>query len=358
MTHLRIRGLTKRFGDVTALGGVDLDVGRQSRTAIVGPSGSGKTTLLRLIAGFDTPDSGSIALGGEAIADGATVLPAHKRGIGVIAQDGALFPHLSVGNNIGFGLDRSEADRQGRIERLAETVGLPKSMLERRPDQISGGQQQRVAIARALAREPRLMLLDEPFSALDTGLRGAMRKAVGDILEAAGVASILVTHDQAEALSFADQVAVMNNGLLEQVGPPRELYFRPKSMMVAEFLGESIILPARFAGETAACIFGRLGIFPEDGSSASHVMIRPEQIVMTRGNGDAASGCAAEVTGIEFAGAQCLVSLELRPSQDSPLTLMPKRAQIVLHGSAYDLPEPGERVHLAIRGHAHAMTGI
>ena len=355
MTHLKIRELAKRFGDVTALGGIDLDVGEGSRTAVVGPSGSGKTTLLRLIAGFDTPDAGSITLGDEAIVDGATVLPAHKRGIGVIAQDGALFPHLSVGDNIGFGLDRSEADRQGRIEQLAETVGLSNSMLDRRPDQISGGQQQRVAIARALAREPRLMLLDEPFSALDTGLRGAMRKAVSDILDSAGVASILVTHDQAEALSFADQVAVMNNGLLEQVGSPRDLYFRPQSIMVAEFLGESIILPARFEAGTASCIFGRLGVFAENCSGASHVMIRPEQIEMRRGEAADADGCNAVVTGIEFAGAQCLVMLELKPAIDGSLVLMPRRGQIALHGSAYDLPEPGESVRLAVKGQVHPL---
>jgi iron(III) transport system ATP-binding protein len=358
VTHLKIRGLAKRFGDVTALGGIDLDVGECSRTAIVGPSGSGKTTLLRLIAGFDIPDAGSITLGGQTIVDGATILPAHKRGIGVIAQDGALFPHLDVGDNIGFGLDRNEPDRRGRIEALTEIVGLPRSMLERRPDQISGGQQQRVAIARALAREPRLMLLDEPFSALDTGLRGAMRRAVGDILDGAGVTSILVTHDQAEALSFADQVAVMNNGILEQAGTPRDLYFRPDSRMVAEFLGESIILPVRFESETATCIFGAVSTFAEDAHKASHVMIRPEQIAMRRGTQADASGCGAEVTAIEFAGAQCLVVLELKPSPEAPLALMPKRAQIVLHGSAYDLPEPGERVWLDIRGHVHEMTGV
>ncbi|MGV3552297.1 ABC transporter ATP-binding protein [Rhizobium sp.] len=355
MTHLRIRGLAKRFGEVTALGGVDLDVGEKSRTAIVGPSGSGKTTLLRLIAGFDRPDAGSITIGGETIADGATMLPAHKRGIGVIAQDGALFPHLDVGDNIGFGIDRDASDRQAHIEQLADTVGLPKSMLRRRPDQISGGQQQRVAIARALARKPRLMLLDEPFSALDTSLRGAMRKAVGDILDAAGVTSILVTHDQAEALSFADQVAVMNNGTLEQAGAPRDLYFRPKSAMVAEFLGECIILPARLENGFANCIFGRLDVFEEDNQPASQLMIRPEQIDMRRNGPGGSEGCAAEVTGIEFAGPQCLVMLELKPGPDAPLVLMPKRAQIVLHGSAYALPEPGENVWLTVKGRVHPL---
>ena len=348
MTYLSIRALERRFGSVTALAGVDLDVSEKSRTAIVGPSGSGKTTLLRLIAGFDRPDGGSISLDGTTIVDGQQSVPAHKRGIGVIAQDGALFPHLSVGDNIGFGIERGEPDRAGHIAALAETVGLKRSMLDRRPDQLSGGQQQRVAIARALAREPRLMLLDEPFSALDTGLRGAMRKAVGDILDNAGVTTILVTHDQSEALSFADQVAVMDGGSLAQVGSPRELYFRPKSRMVAEFLGESIVLPARIEQGTAICSFGRLTLFEPYGAS-THVMIRPEQVAMSRNGTNAADGCGATVTGVEFAGSQCLVTLELASRSQK----MPR--PIVLHRSGYDLPERGERVWLSVKGHVHAM---
>ncbi|MDB5555295.1 MAG: transporter ATP-binding protein [Rhizobium sp.] len=349
MTYLSIRALERRFGSVTALAGVDLDVKERSRTAIVGPSGSGKTTLLRLIAGFDTPDGGSISLDGKTIVDGRQSVPAHKRGIGVIAQDGALFPHLDIGDNIGFGIDRSEPHRDDRIAALAETVGLKQSMLERRPDQLSGGQQQRVAIARALAREPRLMLLDEPFSALDTGLRSAMRKAVGDILDNAGVTTILVTHDQSEALSFADQVAVMDSGSLAQVGTPRELYFRPKNRMVAEFLGESIVLPAKFEDGMAICSFGRLSLF-EPHRASTHVMIRPEQVTMSRGRPDAANACEAVVTGVEFAGSQCLVILELVTRIEAAAS-----SQIVLHASGYDLPEQGESVRLSVKGHVHAM---
>jgi iron(III) transport system ATP-binding protein len=205
-----------------------------------------------------------------------------------------------------------------------------------------------VAIARALAREPRLMLLDEPFSALDTGLRGAMRKAVGDILDNAGVTTILVTHDQSEALSFADQVAVMDGGSLAQVGTPRELYFRPKNHMVAEFLGESIVLPARFEDGIAVCSFGRLALFEPRGA-ASHVMIRPEQVSISKNGPDALEACEATVTGVEFAGSQCLVMLDLesRPAD--------KHVQIVLHASGYDLPEPGESVWLSVKGDVHAM---
>ena len=355
MTYLRIRTLTKRFGGVTALAGIDLDIEARSRTAIVGPSGSGKTTLLRLIAGFDRPDSGSITLDGDTMVKGGTSMPAHKRGIGVIAQDGALFPHLSVGENIGFGLGRNATDRRQRIEALAATVGLDAAMLERQPDQISGGQQQRVAIARALAREPRLILLDEPFSALDTSLRGAMRKAVGDILDRAGVTSILVTHDQAEALSFADQVAVVNNGVLEQTGSPRELYFRPGNRMVAEFLGASIILPARFGAGTATSVLGQLRLLKGDDQAASHIMIRPEQVAMTCDRPSDSEGCAAQVTAIEFAGSQCLVTLELMPDSDEAMQLLPDRRNIVLHCSAYDLPDQQEQVWLSVVGAVHAI---
>ncbi len=214
MSFLSIDKADKRYGAMVALDGVSLEVASGSRTAIVGPSGSGKTTLLRLIAGFEGPDAGRIALDGAVLADGPAIVPAHRRGIGFVTQDGALFPHLTIADNIGFGLERGAADRDDRIRALMRTVDLDPRLLERRPHQLSGGQQQRVALARALARRPRLMLLDEPFSALDTGLREATRKAVAALLQEAGVTTILVTHDQAEALSFADQVAVLREGRL------------------------------------------------------------------------------------------------------------------------------------------------
>src|SRR5262245_32148752 len=232
MSLLDLRGVSKRYGAVTALDNVDLAIEEGSRTAVVGPSGSGKTTLLRIVAGFDTPDQGRVMMGGQVLADGPKFVAAHQRGIGIVAQDGALFPHLTIAENVGFGLDRRDPQRGTRIAELMDMVGLDRAMLARRPDEISGGQQQRVALARALARRPRLMLLDEPFSALDTSLRASTRKAVADLLGQAGITTILVTHDQAEALSFADQVAVMRDGKLPQVGTPRELYLRPRDAMV------------------------------------------------------------------------------------------------------------------------------
>ncbi len=213
---------------MTALDGIDLGVAAGSRTAIVGPSGCGKTTLLRIIAGFEAPDSGRVALGGRVLSEGPDAMPAHHRGIGFVVQDGALFPHLSVAANVGFGLNRNEPRRAERIAELMDMVELDAALLPRKPDELSGGQQQRVALARALARKPQLMLLDEPFSALDTGLRDTTRKSVARLLSGAGITTILVTHDQPEALSFADQVAVMREGRLPQVGTPRALYLRPQ----------------------------------------------------------------------------------------------------------------------------------
>ncbi|MET0743179.1 MAG: ABC transporter ATP-binding protein, partial [Microvirga sp.] len=238
MILLRIRSLTKRYAAVAALDGFDLDVRAGGRTAVVGPSGSGKSTLLRMIAGFDRPDAGTIVLDGKPLVDGTRGVPAHRRGIGIVAQDGALFPHLSVADNIGFGLARRAAGREATIRDLMRLVDLPLTLLDRRPHALSGGQQQRVALARALARKPRLMLLDEPFSALDPDLRESTRQATIEVLRSADIATILVTHDQGEALSFADQVAVLREGRLAEAGSPQDLYLRPRLRETALFLGD------------------------------------------------------------------------------------------------------------------------
>ncbi|MGN6304113.1 MAG: ABC transporter ATP-binding protein, partial [Mesorhizobium sp.] len=322
MSFLDLTALTRSYGPVRALAGIDLAVEAGTRTAIVGPSGCGKTTLLRLIAGFEAPNSGRIVLDGEIMADGAAFVPAHKRGIGLVAQDGALFPHLSIADNIGFGMPRSAADRTERVAELAYIVGLDKAILKRRPHELSGGQQQRVALARAMACKPRLMLLDEPFSALDTGLRSSMRKAVAELLENAGITTILVTHDQAEALSFADQVAVMREGAFSQVGTPRDLYLRPKNRMVAEFLGDAIVVPARIAGGFAQCSLGRIAVDSADRRDMARIMLRPEQVLLKRTSNEGMSGTPdmlfAEVTEMEFAGAVCTVAVRLLNNPDPP----------------------------------------
>ncbi|WP_416403357.1 ABC transporter ATP-binding protein [Arthrobacter sp. LFS091] len=281
--HLDIAEVTKNFGSQAVLKGVNLSVAKGGTTAIVGPSGSGKTTLLRLIAGFEHPDTGTISLNGSPVAGQGLWVPAHKRQVGYVAQDGALFPHLTVGQNVAFGLDAGKLDggRRGvraRVQQLLEMVSLDASMAKRRPHQLSGGQQQRVALARALAREPELMLLDEPFSALDAGLRVATRRAVAKVLNAAGVTTILVTHDQAEALSFADQVAIMRGGKLAQIGNPFVVYTRPADRATAEFLGDAVILDAWMEGSLATCSLGGIPVRRPPAQGKVQLMLRPEQI--------------------------------------------------------------------------------
>ncbi|TJW80299.1 MAG: ABC transporter ATP-binding protein, partial [Mesorhizobium sp.] len=224
------------------------------------------------------------------LADGGAAVPAYRRGIGVVAQDGALFPHLSIAANIGFGMRHHQDKRTERIVELAYIVGLDKAILKRRPHELSGGQQQRVALARAMAMKPRLMLLDEPFSALDTGLRASMRKAVAELLETAGITTILVTHDQAEALSFASQVAVMRDGKFSQVGTPHELYLKPKDRMVAEFLGDAIILPAKIADGFATSPLGRIAVDSTERRDLVRIMLRPEQVLLKRTSREGMSG--------------------------------------------------------------------
>ncbi|MET1035276.1 MAG: ABC transporter ATP-binding protein, partial [Arthrobacter sp.] len=274
-------------------------------------SGSGKTTLLRVIAGFDAPDEGTVRLNGRVVADGRRLVPAHKRNIGFVAQDGALFPHLSVGGNVAFGLDRTRyrgaaADR--RVVELLEMVALTAEHARRRPDQLSGGQQQRVALARALARDPELMLLDEPFSALDAGLRLSTRKAVAETLASQGVTTILVTHDQSEALSFADQVAIMRHGALAQVGAPFVVYTRPADLETARFLGEAVVLDAVLQGSLATCALGEIPVRLPPAQGAVKLMLRPEQVRIA-GSG----GIHGTITETDFFGPDVTVRILLDP---------------------------------------------
>ena len=358
MSFLRIQGVSKRFGAVMALDGIDLDIPAGTRTAIVGPSGSGKSTLLNLVAGFDAPDGGRIFLDGECLADGRRIVPAHQRAIGVVSQDGALFPHLDVERNIGFGLPRRAERRRQTIEALMGLVELDLSMLSRRPHQLSGGQQQRVALARALARKPRLMLLDEPFSALDAGLREAMRTAVVSVLEKAGVASLLVTHDQAEALSFADQVAVLREGRLVQYGQPRALYFAPTDAVTASFLGDAIILPATLVDGWASCPMGRVRADSGERRGAVEIMLRPEQIRLAPPSEPATSAelakpCHARVDAVAFGGSLCTVSLVL-VGQDGAAE--PEARVYRVKVLSVQAPLPGSTVALHLEGVAHLFN--
>lgn len=351
MTFLEMNALRKNYGPVAALDGVDLSVPLGSRTAIIGPSGSGKTTLLRLIAGFDRPDSGRIVLDGTVLVDGSDMVPPHRREIGVVAQEGALFPHLTIAENIGFGLAGNAAAQSARVRELLDMVGLEQAMLARKPDELSGGQQQRVGLARALARKPRLMLLDEPFSALDTGLRASTRKAVAQVLAEAGVTTILVTHDQAEALAFADQVAVMRNGRLVQVGPPRDLYLQPNDAMTAVFLGEAIILPATVANGVAVCGLGQLQVDVADWQGPAQLMLRPEQLSIApaaaaAGQGGGADAILGTITDIDFCGASYDVAI--RVSADCAFRL---------RMSSLEVMAPGDVVKITVLGSGHLLKG-
>jgi iron(III) transport system ATP-binding protein len=290
---LRITAVTKSFGPQQVLRGVDLSVPHGSFTAILGASGSGKTTLLRIIAGFERPDEGEVRLGADVVDDaGHRFVPSEHRRIGYVPQEGALFPHLSVGRNVGFGLSRGPAWRS-RVDELLELVGL-SGYRRRYPHQLSGGQQQRVALARALAIDPEIVLLDEPFSSLDAALRASVRGDVLDVLRQAGTTSVLVTHDQDEALSMADQVAILHNGVIAQLDTPAGLYGNPEDAELARFLGESNVLAGAVRDGMATTGLGRLAVGSWSGGGAggeAQVMVRPEQIRL-----GAAGGGVVEAT--------------------------------------------------------------
>jgi iron(III) transport system ATP-binding protein len=340
MKDLRINGLTKSFGTQRVLRGVDLTVPHGSFTAILGASGSGKTTLLRVVAGFERPDDGQIALGDEIVDDARhRFVPSEHRRIGYVPQEGALFPHLNVGRNIAFGLARGPG-RKDRVRELIELVGL-SGLGRRYPHQLSGGQQQRVALARALAITPEVVLLDEPFSSLDAALRASVRADVLQVLRDAGSTSILVTHDQDEALSMADQVAVLRHGSIAQLDTPARLYGHPQDAELAMFLGESNVLEGEVRDGVVTTGLGRLSVHgwggPTEGGVAK-VMVRPEQIVV----GEPATGLLeGTVASYEYFGHDAVV--RVRPG----LADLPELVVRVTGGTPL---EPGRRIGLSVLG--------
>ena len=269
-----VERLGAAYGSVPVLDDVSLGVGPGEIVALLGPSGCGKTTLLRCIAGLETPTAGRITIGDRDVTSGRGV-PAEQRRVGMVFQEGALFPHKAVGDNVGYGVERGR--RSAASAAALELVGLADKA-RRMPGTLSGGEQQRVALARALAPEPGVILLDEPFSSLDAGLRWHLRGDVRRLLKGIEVTTILVTHDQDEALTFGDRVAVMRAGTIEQVGTPEEVYGRPATPWVATFVGETNLLAADFAAGTARTVIGCLptGVGAGDGQA----LVRPEQLVL------------------------------------------------------------------------------
>ncbi|BBW77128.1 Fe(3+) ions import ATP-binding protein FbpC [Klebsiella michiganensis] len=335
---LELSSISKSFAGTRVLENLNLTVAAGSRTAIVGPSGSGKTTLLRILAGFETPDSGRIVMQGRTLFAQGTFIPAHLRGVGYVPQEGALFPHLNVADNIAWGLDGSRQEKYQQVAALMERVSLDRQLANHWPHEISGGQQQRVALARALAQRPALMLLDEPFSALDTGLRAATRKATADLLAQAGVASILVTHDQNEALSFASQVAVMRQGRFAQVGTPYEVYSRPVDEETALFLGDALVLPAELRGGRARCAIGEISTDDPHAVGQGRVMLRPEQLVISPSPAD---GKPLTVRDVDFSGHLSTLTLAM-PGQGEPLIVKTVSRQLWRPGAAVRIEVVGE----------------
>ncbi len=274
------QNLAKRFGDFTAVSEVSFTVGRGEIMALVGPSGCGKTTTLRLMAGFEQVDDGRITIGGQLVDDGRTVLPTEKRRVGMVFQDYAIFPHLSVADNVAFGLRGGQKKHPQRVTEMLTFVGLA-GLGERMPHELSGGQQQRVALARALAPEPAVLLLDEPFSNLDAALRQEVRAEVRHLLKRSGVTAVFVTHDQAEALFMGDQVAVMNSGRLEQMGPPEVVFHQPRTRFVAEFLGNADFVPGT---AVTGGVQTPLGLLPQpvrvSPGTAVTIAVRPDDIFL------------------------------------------------------------------------------
>jgi iron(III) transport system ATP-binding protein len=314
-SRVAIEGVSVSYpGTATAVHEADLVVESGSIVALLGPSGCGKTSLLRAIAGLERPHTGSIRIGATLVSNGRTWVPPERRSVGMVFQDGSLFPHLSVAANVAFGLRTRGADRTRRIEELLALVDL-EGLGDRLPDTLSGGQQQRVALARSLAPEPTVLLLDEPFSALDAALRIQVRQDVARILREVGVTTIFVTHDQDEAFVLGDRVAVMRNGRIEQVGAPDELYRTPHNPWVAGFVGEANLVAGRIdeAGVTEAAsghaggpISGchamtPLGPVPVASRQAAlvgldvTVLVRPEQVKLVGGD-------CAEITAVEYYG--------------------------------------------------------
>ncbi|MBV5261214.1 ABC transporter ATP-binding protein [Synechococcus moorigangaii CMS01] len=283
---LRVENLFKRFNaqDLPAVNDIQLQLGQGEILGLLGPSGCGKTTLLRLIAGFEQPSAGKIILNGVPVSTPDHCLPPERRNTGMVFQDYALFPHLTIAENIAFGLRHrdqkfSRSEIRQRVQEILSLVGLA-GLEKRYPHELSGGQQQRIALARALAPRPALILLDEPLSNLDVQVRHHLRQEIRQIIKAAGISAVFVTHDQEEALAISDRIAVMRQGNLEQLGTPEEIYTRPASRFVAEFVTHANFLPAQWVGGVWRTEIGefKVAIAPQEEPSDGELMVREEEL--------------------------------------------------------------------------------
>ena len=308
---VRLSGVEVRYDDQVAVAGADLEVARGDLLALLGASGCGKTSLLRAIAGFERPSAGQVEIDGVPVAGPRVWVRPEKRQVGMVFQHGALFPHLTVAANVAYGV-KKRRDADERVRDALARVGLAE-LGHRYPDELSGGQQQRVALARALAPQPKVVLLDEPFANLDATLRGSVRDQVREVLEGAGITAILVTHDQEEALSFADRVAVMALGRILQVASPEQLYHHPANPAVAHFLGEGDLVPCTVTAGRLYCAYGTAVTQAEDGGGK--VFIRPEDLTLHHTlcppSAEKPHGLTGKVVGQRFFGHDLLTVVQL-----------------------------------------------
>ncbi|SHM22607.1 ABC transporter ATP-binding protein [Cryptosporangium aurantiacum] len=308
---LSITGVSRRFADVQALDDVSLDIASGEFFALLGPSGCGKTTLLRIIAGFESPDSGSVTLDGDDLLG----VPPNKRPVNLMFQSYALFPHLSVEKNIGYGLAREgrpRAEIRARVAEVLDTVGLA-GVSGRRPHQLSGGQRQRVALARAIVKRPRLLLLDEPLSALDRKVRAEMQLELKRLQHEVGITFVVVTHDQEEAMSLADRIAVLEAGTVRQVAPPVELYARPADRFVAGFVGSNNIVSADLAVS--------LGLLPAGATGA--LTVRPENVQVDEGAAGGRGALTGTVLDTVFHGGSSRIAVKVDGLDEPVLATRP-----------------------------------
>ena len=305
---IECRNLGIIYGTVQAVSEISLRLDEHEFLSILGPSGCGKSTLLRLIAGLELPSQGQVFLHGQEISGRKIILPPERRKFGMIFQDFALFPHLSVKDNVGYGAAGSKKEKEQRVHELLELVSLPH-LATKMPHQISGGEQQRIAVARALAARPSLILMDEPFSNLDYQLRQQLRRDIREILKHEGVATVLVTHDQVEAITFSDRMLLMQKGMVVQEGTPSEIYQSPRTIWASSFVGEANHMPVEWQNDSLQTPWGEINVPSEIGMNARIMMVRPEDFELESVPADQANGI---VKSVDFSGSVQTVGVVLK----------------------------------------------